>query len=194
MKAPRTRKLIMLSSTIRTLIGGTDPSSSPAGKLGETIVGFFGLLLGGCGEAMRGVEGFEVCDARILVSIGAGGVGIGLFDVVERLVSEAEESWRCRLGGRLLVADEGMPLPRVVGEAVLCLGYCGRPLSRCGPFRVPPGDGRAGNCPVFNTAIECGAWGSCMRASGTPPPGEGCTIGMGGKYSVWVCVPSSWWW
>lgn len=55
-----------------------------------------------------------------------GGVGMGLFDVAECLVSEAVESWRGRFGGRELVAEEGMPPVRVVGEAVLCLGYLGR--------------------------------------------------------------------
>lgn len=59
-------------------------------------------------------------------SLAAGGVGIGLFDVAEFLASEAEESWRGRFGGRMVVAVEGMPPARVVGDAVLCLGYLGR--------------------------------------------------------------------
>lgn len=61
MKAPRTRKLMMLSSTIKTLIGGTDPSNSPAGRAGGstgTFLRFFLVL--SCGDEMRGVGGVDV--------------------------------------------------------------------------------------------------------------------------------------
>jgi hypothetical protein len=136
------------------------------------------------------VGGFETWGCWVLELIMAGGVGIGLLDVAEFLASEAEESWRGRPRGRALVADEGIP-PSVLGEAVLFRGYCGR-LMRCGCLRVPPGDGRGAMWPWLRTAIDCGAWGSCMRVSWMPP-GEGWTMGIGGKYSVWVWVPSSWW-
>jgi hypothetical protein len=86
----------------------------------------------------------------------AGGVGIGLFEAAEFLASEAEESWRGRVGGRADVAEEGMPPPRVVGEAVCVLGYLGR-WACSGPRLVPPGEGSAGSCPVLSTAIEWGA-------------------------------------
>lgn len=61
MKAPRTRKLIILSSTIKTLIGGTDPSSSPADRAGGSTGAFlrFFLVLS-CGDEMRGVGGVDV--------------------------------------------------------------------------------------------------------------------------------------
>jgi hypothetical protein len=62
MKAPKTRKLIMLSSTIRTLIGGTEPSNRPAGKPGASGSCFFLRFLTtlfGCGEATRGVGGLD---------------------------------------------------------------------------------------------------------------------------------------
>lgn len=65
---------------------------------------------------MRGVGGFD--DWRTLDSVGTGGVGIGLFEVAECFVSEADESWRGRFDGRTLVAEDGIPLPSVVGEAV----------------------------------------------------------------------------
>jgi hypothetical protein len=95
MKAPKTRKLIMLSSTINTLMGGTDPSSRPAGRPGGSSGAFLRFfLLFGCGDEMRGVGGFEVWMVcwRTLASTGAGGVGIGLFEVEEFFASDAVES------------------------------------------------------------------------------------------------------
>ena len=74
-------------------MGGTDPSNNPAGRLGGSNSCFFlRFLFGlfGCGDATRGVGGLEVC--RMLGSVEAGGVGIGLFEVAECFVSEAEES------------------------------------------------------------------------------------------------------
>ena len=90
MKAPKTRKLIILSSTMRTLIGGTDPSRRPAGRLGaSTGFGFF--RLGGRGDDTLGVGGDDPCRTKAF-SVGAGGVGIGAFDDAECFASEAEES------------------------------------------------------------------------------------------------------
>ena len=180
-KAPRTRKLMMLSSTINTLIGGTDPSSSPAGILGGSAgVGFLLLLLSGRGDATRRVGGVSCC-VRTGESIGAGGVGIGAFETCVCLSFEAEESWRGRFGGRALVTEEGMPPAIVVGEAVLFRGYLGRLLWWTRRAVAPPGDGSAGSCPpLVRTAIE---WaGPCGIVEG-----DGWTTGIGGKYSVWAC-------
>lgn len=76
----------------------------------------------GGGEATRGVGGVEV--VCVLGSVEAGGVGMGLLEVAEFFASEADESWRGRFGRA--GAAEGMPPPRMVGEAVLCLAYLGR--------------------------------------------------------------------
>jgi hypothetical protein len=111
------------------LIGGTEPSRRPAGRLGGSNGAFLRFfLLFGWGEDIRGVGGVDswrVWECAI-GSAEAGGVGIGLFEAAEFLASEAEESWRGRFGGRADVADEGMPPPRVVGEAVCVLGNLGR--------------------------------------------------------------------
>jgi hypothetical protein len=111
-----------------------------------------------------------------------------LFEAAEFLASEAEESCRGRFGGRTEVAEEGMPPPRVVGEAVCVLLYLGRCVCM-GPRRVPPGDGRAGSWPVWSTDMEwrCGtdmrpSWGCCRLA--LMAAGEGVMADMGGKYSV----------
>ncbi len=46
---------MMLSSTIRTLMGGTAPSSRPVGSLGLVLTAFFGFLgFPGRGDATRG--------------------------------------------------------------------------------------------------------------------------------------------
>lgn len=141
MKAPKTRKLMMLSSTISTLMGGTELSSIPGGKLGAStglcfFVGFFPLTTSGFGEDTRGVGGVEFCRK---FSSGGGGVGIGAVpDAVECFVSDAEESCRIRWVGRLEVADCVTPPVNVVGEAVLCRPYLGRLM--CG-LLPPPGEG-----------------------------------------------------
>jgi hypothetical protein len=147
-------------------MGGTEPSSRPAGRLSGSRGAFLCFFLAfGWGEEIRGVGGFEVWTVcwRVMASDEAGGVGIGLFEVAEFFASEADEPWRGRLG-REDVADEGMPPARMVGEAVCVLGYLGRWVCS-GALLVPPGDGRGGSCPVLSTAIECGAWDSGMRAS-----------------------------
>lgn len=51
---------------------------------------------------------------------------MGLLEVAECLVSEADESWRARFWGRGAGAEVGMDPVRVVGEAVCCLGFLGR--------------------------------------------------------------------
>lgn len=124
MNAPNTRKLMMLSSTINTLIGGTELSSKPDSRLGASIgFGFF-RFLSGLGEEMRGVGGVEVC--RTMGSAGAGGVGMGGLPV-EECLSDAEESCLV-LCGRVELADWGTPPVNVVGEAVLLRGILGRLL------------------------------------------------------------------
>ena len=146
---------------------------------------------------MRGVGGVDSWRVGwwVMASAVAGGVDIGLFEAAEFFASEAVESWRGRFGGRAEVADEGMPPPRVVGEAVWVLGYLGR-CACSGPRLVPPGEGRAGSCPVLSTAMECEAWGRGIRASccwlELMAAGEGAITGMGGKYSVCWWRPSSW--
>lgn len=110
-----------------TLIGGTELSRRPGGKLGaSTGLGFLTGFLPGFGDDIRGVGGVEFC---LAISTGAGGVGMGaLPEAVECLVSDAEESCRTRCCGRLDVADCGTPPVRVVGDAVLCRPYLGRLL------------------------------------------------------------------
>lgn len=129
MKAPKTRKLIILSSTINTLIGGTELSSNPAGKVGGSKpLCFFRFGLSGRGEATRGVGGVEFCRTRD--SVGAGGVGIGGLPGFECLFvdSEADESWRGRCGiGRVVLEGCCRGPVKEVGEAVLLRGYFGRP-------------------------------------------------------------------
>lgn len=123
MKAPKTRKLIILSSTMSTLIGGTELSNSPAGSVGVSMdLGFF-RRLSGRGEETRGVGGVEFC--RTATSGTAGGVGIGGLPDVDECFSEAEESWRGRCVGREVVTLDTGPVI-VVGEAVLCRGFLGR--------------------------------------------------------------------
>lgn len=80
-------------------------------------------------------------------------MGIGLFEAAEFFASDAEESCRGRFGGRAEVADEGMPPPRVVGEAVCVLVYLGR-CAWPAPRLVPPGEGTVGSCPVVRTDME----------------------------------------
>lgn len=89
MKAPKTLKLMMLSSTMRTLIGGTELSNKPAGKLGGSTGFGFLRFFSGRGEATRGVGGVEVWRTD---STGTGGVGTGAFVVAECFDSDAEES------------------------------------------------------------------------------------------------------
>lgn len=82
----------MLSSTISTLIGGTEPSSNPAGKVGgSSICFFFFFFFSGWGDATRGTGGVEIWREEE-ASVGTGGVGMGAFDVAECFVSEADES------------------------------------------------------------------------------------------------------
>lgn len=90
-------------------------------------------------------------------------MGIGLFEAAEFFASDADESCRGRFAGRIEVAEEGIPPPRVVGEAVCVLLYLGR-CGCMGPRRVPPGDGRLGSCPVFRTDMEW-RWGTGIRLS-----------------------------
>ena len=109
---------------------------------------------------------------------------MGLLEAAEFLASEAVESCRGRFGGRVEVADEGMPPPRVVGEAVCVLLYLGR-CAYTGPRRVPPGDGTVGSCPVVSTEMDW-RWGTDMRLScscwlALKAAGEGVTADMGGK-------------
>ena len=76
MNASRSLRLMMLSSTIRTLMGGTAPSRSPAGNLGWfafVLVLFCPNL--GRGEEVRSGGGVETrCG---WASEGIGGVGMG---------------------------------------------------------------------------------------------------------------------
>lgn len=156
--------LIMLSSTINTLMGGTDVSNNAAklgGKVGPFVSGavcfcrVLLLLAPGLGLATLGVGGPEVLPAlagtvMLRSCSGTGGVGraaaagcraiIGCFSV------DAVESRRGRFA-RLETEDVS-----VVGEEVCCLGWFGRLcLLKCARLLLPPGDGRAGTCPVFNT-------------------------------------------
>lgn len=179
MKAPKTRKLMILSSTISTLIGGTELSSKPGGKLGGSIGFGLGLrVLVGLGEDTRGTGGVEDC--RVFGSVGGGGVGMEALPLTE-CFSEAEESCLTRWVGRVEVADCGtLPPPKMVGEAVLCRRLLGR---LAWVLRVPPGEYSAGNWPVWRTDMECGArvisWVAAAAAAG-----EGFTMGISGKYSV----------
>lgn len=73
-------------------MGGTEPSSNPAGRLGGSAgAGFLFFFLSGRGDATRSVGGVSCC-VRIGGSVGAGGVGIGWFEACECLSAEAEES------------------------------------------------------------------------------------------------------
>jgi hypothetical protein len=125
MKAPRTRKLMMLSSTINTLIGGTVLSKRPGGRLGVSApLSFFRFSLRR-GDATRGVGGFEVCRAGS--GAGAGGVGReGLLEDGERLASDEDESCRGRCIIREEVEGAVTEALSVVGDWVCCRGTLGR--------------------------------------------------------------------
>ena len=126
----------------------------------------------------------------------AGGVGIGLLEAAEFLASDAVELFRGRFDdGRAEVADEGMPPPSVVGEAVCVRLYLGR-CACMGPRRVPPGDGTVGSWPVVSTDMDECMWGTEIRLScscwlAPTVAGEGVMADMGGKYSVCWWTPSS---
>lgn len=68
---------MMLSSTIRTLMGGTAPSRRPAGSFGTVLAVFLVLLkaLFGRGEATR--SGFAAWSTRGWPSAGICGLGRG---------------------------------------------------------------------------------------------------------------------
>jgi hypothetical protein len=163
MKAPRTRKLMMLSSTINTLIGGTELSNKPGGRLGVSpALDFFRLSLRR-GDATRGVGGFELCRTGGSTA-GAGGVGReGLPEDGERLGSDdADESWRGRCAPRAGFTGAGTEALSVVGEWVFCRGALGRPRTF---LLALPGEGMSGKWPVEMTVME----------------GDGLATGIGGK-------------
>ena len=75
-----------------TLIGGTELSNNPAGKLGgSTALGFL-RFFSGRGEATRGVGGVEFWRTGSTTGIG----GVGTEATAECFDSDAEESWRGR--------------------------------------------------------------------------------------------------
>lgn len=73
-KASSSLRLIILSSTMRTLMGGTLPFSMPLGRDGCSV-GFFFLEILGLGDDTRGGGVADRCEAAAVPS-GAGGVGM----------------------------------------------------------------------------------------------------------------------
>ena len=103
---------MMLSSTIRTLIGGMAPSSRPAGSFGLVLAAFFGFLgFAGRGDATRGgvvAWSMDGCPSEGIRGLGSGGGAGTVLDCVLRL------SW-------VLV----LVRPKTFGEAVSRGGYPG---------------------------------------------------------------------
>lgn len=144
-------------------------AASAGGRVGPLVSGAacFCLVLflfaPGLGLATLGVVGPELVTFAGIVMLrscsGTGGVGraveAGCKAIVGCFSFDAVESRRGRFA-RLEIEDVS-----VVGEEVLCLGWFGRVCLLLKCVRVlPPGDGRAGTCPVFNTdnALSCALW------------------------------------
>ncbi len=88
MKASNNFKLMMLSSTINTLIGGTAPFNNPAGKEGWSFIFllFFDLVPGLGDETLGGgVEVRWIVVASAVGGVGKGGAAGGAFDFSEAL-------------------------------------------------------------------------------------------------------------
>lgn len=153
-------------------------AAKAGGRLGPLVSGVacFCLVLllfaPGLGLATRGVVGTELGTFAGIVMLcsGIGGVGraveAGCKAIVGCFSFDAVESRRGRFA-RLETEDVS-----VVGEEVLCLGWFGRVclLVKCARVLLPPGDGRAGTCPVAKTDIarSCGLCDcrlSCERES-----------------------------
>lgn len=145
MNASKSRRLITLSSTIRTLIGGTAPSgSNPAG---DACCFLSFLILVDNGDATRAGGGvWTVWGISSVGGVGIGGGGGGW----SRLAASELPLERARMTDPAAVTPG--PGACMVGDEVASRLVPGR----VGPLRVPPpGDpGRFDTWPVVNTAIE----------------------------------------